>query len=229
MRKMAGLQAIAMGLLLTGAVSLCAQGKYPKMAPVAEYREARAGAEIALARSAAPPSISDNAEVLVMGARGYERAAAGTNGFVCVVERSWATEPGDAEFWNTKIRAPICFNPAAARSVLPDYLKRSEWVLAGVSEDAILERTKAAVAAKTLPAPEPGAMCYMMSKQGYLNDRDVHWHPHLMFFTPHTADAAWGANLHGSPVLAAQGKIEPGTVFFIPVMHWSDGTPAPMM
>jgi hypothetical protein len=164
-----------------------------------------------------------------MGEHGYERAAAGKNGFVCVVERSWANEPGDAEFWNTKVRAPICFNPVAVRSVLPVYLKRTEWVLAGVSEDEILKRTKDAVAAKTLEKPEPGAMCYMMSKQQYLGDRDVHWHPHLMFFLPHTPDAAWGANLPGSPMMAAQSKVDFNSLFLVAVMQWSDGAAAPAM
>jgi hypothetical protein len=67
-------------------------------------------------------------------------------------------------------------------------------------------------------------MCYMLSKQGYLNDHDGHWHPHLMFFLPTTEAASWGANLNGSPVFAAQGDPEPVTTFLVPVMAWSDGT-----
>ena len=47
-------------------------------------------------------------------------------------------------------------------------------------------------------------MSFMMSKQGYLSDADGHWHPHLMFFVAHTDAAAWGANLRGSPIIAAQ-------------------------
>ena len=48
--------------------------------------------------------------------------------------------------------------------------------------------------------PEPGAMSYMMSKDGYLNDEVGHWHPHLMFHIPKTDSASWGANLPASPV-----------------------------
>jgi hypothetical protein len=203
-----------------------AKAAYPTMVPIAQYRLAARSEEVTLARSAAPRSIADNADVLTLGSHGYETAVKGKNGFVCVVERSWAVGFDDAQFWNPKVRSPICFNPAAARSVLPGYLERTGWVLAGVSKAEMLARTKAALAANTLPAPEPGAMCYMMSKQGYLSDDTGHWHPHLMFFLAHTDGAAWGADLEGSPVFAAQGDPEPVTTFMVPVLKWSDGTPA---
>jgi hypothetical protein len=199
---------------------------YPAMAPIAQYRVATRSDEITLARSAAPTSISGNADVLTLGSRGYETAVKGKNGFVCVVERSWANNFDDAQFWNPKIRAPICFNQAAAHSFLPEYLQRTSWVLANVSKSVMLARTKAALAANTLSSPEPGAMCYMMSKQGYLSDADGHWHPHVMFYLAHTDSAAWGANLEDSPIFAAQGNPEPVTTFMVPVTKWSDGTPA---
>jgi hypothetical protein len=44
-------------------------------------------AEIALARSAAPASISDKAEVMVLRRDGYATAVKGSNGFTCIVER----------------------------------------------------------------------------------------------------------------------------------------------
>src|ERR1700733_4952512 len=90
------------------------KAEYAAMAPVDAYLIADANSEIALARSGAPASISDAAEVMVLGPNGYTSAAKGTNGFLCIVERSWGAETDDAEFWNPKIRAPICFNPAAA-------------------------------------------------------------------------------------------------------------------
>jgi hypothetical protein len=69
-------------------------------------------------------------------------------------------------------------------------------------------------------------MAFMMSKHGFLGDEAGHWHPHLMFFVPHTSSIAWGADLAGSPVFAAQDTIEPTTTFFVLVTKWSDGTPA---
>jgi hypothetical protein len=201
---------------------------YPSMAPIQQYRLANAAEEIALSRSAAPTSISGDASVLTLGSHGYETAAKGKNGFVCLVWRSWTAGFQDAEFWNPKLRAPICLNRAAVRSVLPAYLERTEWALAGASKAEMIDRTKAALAANRIAVPEPGAMAYMMSKQGYLSDTDGHWHPHLMFFLAHTDGADWGAGLHGSPVFAAQGDPEPITTFSVPVTKWSDGTVADM-
>jgi hypothetical protein len=205
-----------------------AKAAYPSMAPIEQYRVANASEEIALSRSAAPASISGDASILILGNRGYDTAVKGKNGFVCLVERSWASGFDDAEFWNPKLRSPICFNAAAARTVLPIYLKRTEWVIAGTSKSAMLDRSKADLAAKRTVAPESGAMSFMMSKQGHLNDQVGHWHPHLMFFLAHVDGADWGADLHGSPVFAAHSDPDPFTTFFVPVPKWSDGTPADM-
>jgi hypothetical protein len=203
------------------------KASYPNMAPIDQYLMDR-NAEIALARSAAPESISGDAEVRVLGRHGYETVAKGKNGFVCLVERSWMAPFDFAQFWNPKMRGPICFNPAAVRSILPLTFKRTELVLAGFSKPQIIDGIKA-FAAKELPPLEPGAMCYMMSKQGYLNDSVGHWVPHLMFYVPLTDPKSWGADLAGSPVMLNpqfQGAPEPITEFMIPVSNWSDGTAA---
>lgn len=201
---------------------------YPEMAPVAQYRISARDDEIALARTAAPPSISKDAEVLVLGERGYETAVKGKNGFVCFVERSWDAGFDDAEFWNPKLRAPNCFNPPAVRSVLPQYLKRTEWVLAGVSRQDMKAKARSAVAGHEFKSPEPGAFSFMLSKDGYVSDDAAGpWLPHVMFFVPHGQAATWGAGLEGSPVIGKDGSdIEP-TVLFVPVRRWSDGSPAP--
>jgi len=206
-----------------------AKSVYPAaMVPLAQYLAARPSEEIALAQSAAPPSISGGAEVLTLGDHGYRTVVKGKNGFVCLVERSWAAGFDDVEFWNPKVRGPICFNPAGARSVLPGYLERTQWALAGSSKSDMVTRIRSAVASKHFVMPEPGAMCYMMSKEGYLSGADGHWHPHLMFFLAHTDGAAWGADLKGSPIFAAQSDPDPVTTFIVPVVKWSDGTPAGM-
>jgi hypothetical protein len=129
-----------------------------RMAPVDQYLMERNG-EIALARSAAPESISRDAEVLVLGRQGYESAAKGKNGFVCMVERSWTAGIDDPEFWNPKLRAPICFNPPAARSYLPLTIRKTELALAGQSKAQMFDSIKAAFDNKELPTPESGAMC----------------------------------------------------------------------
>jgi hypothetical protein len=199
-----------------------AKPPYPAMAKIEQYRMV-SSEEISLARSAAPASISGEAEILTLGDHGYETALKGKNGFICLVERSWASGFDDAGFWNPKLRAPICHNPAAAHSILPDYLERTKWVLAGVSKADMLERAKSAAAANT-SGPEPGALSLMLSKQGYLGDAAGHWHPHLMFYLAHTNSTAWGADLDGSPVSSSQGYPESITTFYVLVPKWSDGT-----
>ncbi|ABF41647.1 hypothetical protein Acid345_2646 [Candidatus Koribacter versatilis Ellin345] len=197
---------------------------YPSMAPAEQYQMAR-DAEISMARSAAPPSVSQDAEILVLGQKGYEVAAKGSNGFTCLVQRSWAAGVDFPEFWNPKLRAPICLNAEATRSILPHFTSKAEWALAGLTKEQIAERIKAALHSPKFPDVEPGAMCYMMSKDQYLNDRAVHWHPHLMFFSAAVDPATWGANLKESPLIADTDKSENVTIFMLTVSKWSDGTP----
>jgi hypothetical protein len=205
--------------------------KYPHMAAVEQYLMTDRKAEIALARSAAPDSSSNDAAVLVLGRHGYETAVKGKNGFVCAVERGWMGPSDAPEFWNPKIRGPICFNPPAARSVLPITYKRTEMVLAGKTKAEIVEGNKAAFERDELPALEPGAMSYMMSREAYLTDDDDHNLAHLMFYTPALDGKVWGADLPKSPVLLnPQFKgAQPIDVFVVPVGRWSDGTSAPVM
>ena len=204
-----------------------AKTAYPSMAPLDQYLMQR-DAEIDLARSAAPESISQDADVMVLGRRGYETAVKGKNGFVCMVQRSWAAGTDEPEFWNPKMRAPICFSPPAARFYVPVTLKRTELILAGRSPAQMLQTVAAAFDNKELPTLESGAMCYMMSKQGYLNDAAGHWHPHLMFYFPLTDPPAWGASLPGSPIIGVKDAEDRLTVFLIPVAKWSDGTADPL-
>src|SRR6516164_466662 len=172
-----------------------AKTPYPSMAPLEQYLMEDHNAEIALALSAAPQSISADADVLVLGRHGYETAIKGKNGFVCLVERSWTAPIDNPNFWNPKGRAPLCLNAAAARSYLPRTIKRTDLILAGRTKAQMVETIAAAIDKKELPAMEPGAMCYMLSRQGYLSDEDGHWHPHLMFFVSQAGPSAWGADL----------------------------------
>jgi hypothetical protein len=208
-------------VLLSAASTLSSAGAavYPSMAPLARYDISGRAAEIALARSAAPASISGGAQILVLGKRGYETAVKGGNGFVCLVERSWDMNFNSPEFWNPKVRSPQCFNAAGASSVLPRYLERTRWVLAGES----IARMRARTQKRLLPAP--GSVCYMMSRQAYLNDTIAGpWHSHVMFFGL-AKPADWGANLPGSPMAADAAAYEPVTIFMVVVQKWSDGTP----
>ncbi|MFY9631280.1 MAG: hypothetical protein WAJ94_06680 [Candidatus Cybelea sp.] len=220
-------------VLLAGAFALAATAGNDTMAPLSQYLMSPQ-AEIALARSAAPAAISKHATIVVLGPRGYAVAEKGQNGFTCIVERGWMQPFGAPNFWNVKMRAPICYNAAASRTVLPYTFKRTEMALAGASKLQMQDRILTAIAAHALPAPEPSSMAYMMSKSQYLNDGAKAWYPHVMIFTHmddgKDAGASWGADRRLSPVVFdSQDKMpEPWTCFFIPVAHWSDGTPAPL-
>jgi|SRR5579862_1048617 len=221
------------GLVVLLGVTLQAAGqdaktKYPSMAPLEQYLMEQ-NAEIALARTAAPESISQDAEIMVLGRQGYETAVKGKNGFVCLVWRSWTAGTDDPDFWNPKLRSPVCFNAAAARSQIPMTHKKTEVILASRSKEQMADAVKAAFDRIELSTPEPGAMCYMMSKQQYLNDRGKHWHPHLMFFLPLEDTTAWGADAPGSPVIGIKDDLDRLTLFLIPVGKWSDGTDAATM
>ena len=224
-------RAIALIIMLGIALPAKAQDaktKYPSMAPVDQYLMADRNAEIALAKSAAPDSISGDATVLVLTRHGYETAIKGKNDFVCLVERSWAAGIDDPNFWNPKLRGPICYNAPATRTYLNRIIKKTEMILAGRSKAQMFDAIKAAVDKKELPAMEIGAMCYMLSKQGYLSDSAGHWHPHLMFFISGDDPKAWGADLPGSPIISSSGGQEHVIIFMVPVGRWSDGTPDAM-
>jgi hypothetical protein len=209
------------------AVAQAGKAAYPAMAPLEQYLISDQESEIALARSAAPSSISDNAEVMVLGREGYKSVVKGANGFLCIVERSWAQGEDDAEFWNPKMRAPHCFNAQAARSFAPIYLMKTRLVLAGKSKAEIAQAVATALDDRELPALQPGAMAYMMSKQQYLNDRGKSWHPHVMFYSPGDMTRSWAADDPNSPFLVNNDPEERVTILFILADKWSDGTAAP--
>ena len=211
-----------------------AKAPYPSMAPVEQYLMANRNAEIALARSAAPDAISGDAKILVLGRHGYETAAEGKNGFVCVVERGWMSPSNAPEFWNPKLRGPVhCFQIRQPRDPFCRLTyKRTELAIgAGKTKAEIIEGNKAAFEKGELPPLEPGSMSYMMSKGAYLTDRGDHNVAHLMFYAPPLDGKAWGADLTNSPVMLNPqfDGVQPIDVFIVPVGRWSDGSAAPVM
>jgi hypothetical protein len=228
---------ISIGFLVPKAAAQ--SDKYSKMAPVDQYLMER-NAEILLARSAAPDSISSDATILVLGRQGYETAARGKNGFVGMAERSWMAAFDSPEFWNPKVRGAECLNRLGTRSILPIADLRTRMVMAGHSKAEIVSAVKAAFDNKQLPDLENGGMAFMMSKSAYLYDEGDHNGPHLMFFTALKGGKNWGAGALGSPVVSgpywfksskepSQAKgLPPILVFAVEVAKWSDGTAAPM-
>ena len=204
---------------------------YVTMAPAAKYLMPDRAKEIALARTAGPASVSAHATVLVLTRTGYVVAVKGTNGWVCWVDRAWTSGLDDPEFWNWKNRSAQCANPPAVRSVLPQFLARAKWALAGDTREQIAEKAKAAYASHQFTDPAPGSFSFMLSKESYLNDEVMGpWRPHVMLFIAQSQLATYAAGFDGSPILGPP----PGTFrayepipIFIPVRRWSDGSPAP--
>jgi hypothetical protein len=194
------------------------ESPYPTMAPIEQYRMDR-DTEIALARTAAPPSISRDAEILVLGQRNFETAVQGKNGFVCAVGRAFAGPLTNPEFWSPKNRSPVCYNPPAVRSLLPYAMKQTGMALAGASKAQITDAIRTAVARKELGAPESGSMAYMMSKKAYLTDRGGHNLAHLMFELPRNGV------IRDDPAFLVSWDPAPVIEFNVPVGQWSDGTP----
>jgi hypothetical protein len=211
--------------------------KYPRMAPIDEYLMNR-DAEIAMARSAAPVAVSRDATVLVLTRKGWETAVKGTNGFVCMVERAWASSIDFPEVWNPKMRGADCLNPAAARTILPVVYKLTQMALAGDSEKQRIAGIQAAFAKREIPTLEPGAIGYMMSRESYLSDDAPSDLSHIMFFLPtRKDDSEWGGWLPHVPLgsfsywFPNPGHENPMDrqlpslrVLIIMVPRWSDGT-----
>ncbi|MEO8562462.1 MAG: hypothetical protein ABI601_10330 [bacterium] len=216
---------ILAALALLAATPAAAQ----QAADLGPYLIADRAAEATLARSAAPNAVSDSATALVLTREGFVEVAKGTNGFSCLVLRSFLGGVDDPGYWSPKVRAPHCFNPPAARTVLVETLERARWVMAGVSKTEIAARMTRGYASHAFPAPAAGAMAYMLSPHQYLSDADPHWMPHVMFYYDHSLPAsAWGAGDMNAPIINASAGDPHGAVLtlFIPVRRWSDGTTA---
>ena len=127
---------------------------YPAMAPLDQYLIADRDQEIALAKSAAPPALSSNASVMVLEKDGYHTAIEGKNGFTCIVERGWMSPLDSTDFWNPKLRGPVCYNPPAVRSILPYTILRTRLILSGLTKDQMVDSIRSQLADGLLPLPE---------------------------------------------------------------------------
>jgi len=188
----------ALLLLATIATPLAAQGKYP---PVDAYLMPR-DAEIALARSAAPPALADRASVKVLTKSGFEVAQEGDNGLVCLVMRGFSAPTYTpaafrAIVYDPAIHAPICFAAPAVRAVLPYYELRTKLALAGKDPDQITEALQAAYVKGELPRRDGATFAYMFSSHQHLGPGIGAWHPHMMVFVPYADAATVGATPFG--------------------------------
>lgn len=184
--------------------------------------------EVALARSAAPAVVSDDATVLVFGADGYREARAGTNGFTCLVERSWSSPFGPhGDFYNPRLRAPICFNPVAARANLREYLRRTALALEGKTWREVQEGVARDIASGALRPPDGLGMSYMMSDGQLLGTRTGRFQPHVMFYAPYTDGTQIGADSQNPHAMIFEYEGGPYSAIIVPVDEWIPAPAAP--
>ena len=204
-----------------GAAAVSAQS--PKQPPpLSEYLMPR-DAEIALARSAAPANISERATIKVLTASGFEVAGKGDNGFVCLVMRGWSAPtytpaPFRDLVYDPKVYAPICFDPEAARTVMPYYELRTRLGMERKTPDQIAEGVQATYARGELLKRDGVSFAYMWSADQSLGPGVGHWHPHMMVFAPYYKSTMLGSNAPGSPLpQVTDDEGTPFTVVVIPV------------
>jgi len=206
---------------LSGTMLRAQEHKYP---PISDYLMA-ADAESALAKSAAPPNVSDRATIKLLTPSGYQVAHEGTNGFVCMVMRGWSAPTYTPEqfrdlVYDATVRAPICFDPSAALVVLPYYELRSKLAMQGYSPDQIAQRVEAAYARGELPRRDGVTFAYMWSADQHLASGIGHWHPHMMVFSPYYKNGMLGENQFGAPL--PQVSDDAGTPFAVVVIPVDD-------
>ena len=208
--------------LMVGVTSLASFGQAMKYPPLSAYVMQR-DAEIALARSAAPASISDHATIKVFTTNGYEIAREGDNGFVCFVMRGFTGAPmyTPAQVrmiaYDPKTVAPICLDPHASKTVLPYYELRTKLGIEGKTPEQIAEAVQAAYSKGEIPKRDEVSFGYMWSADQVLGPGG-HWHPHIMVFAPNYANPMLGPNeLGGHLPVVSDDAGTPFAVVVIPV------------
>jgi hypothetical protein len=205
-------------LFVIGQADLGAQ--MPTYPPLREYLMSRE-AELQLVRTAAPPGITEGATLKVLTQTGYVVAQEGRNGFTCLAMRGWSAPTyTPREFvgftYDATIRAPICFDPIASRTVLPYYELRSKLGIDRRSPAEIADTVARAYASGRLPKREGVSFAYMWSAEQHLGPGIGHWLPHMMVFAPYYTNAMVGGNAFGSP--APQLSDDAGTPFAVVVI-----------
>jgi hypothetical protein len=187
---------------LTGFAALGTLAQEMKYPPVEEYLMPQ-DAEIALAKSAAPDNISGKATIKVLTASGFQVVREGDNGFVCLVMRGFGAPtftPTNLRnlVYDSKLRAPICFDPQAAQTVVPYYELRHKLGLRGRTPDEIAKAVSDAYSTGALPKRDRVSFAYMWSADQILGPAG-HWHPHMMVFSPHYENSMLGGNQGSAP------------------------------
>jgi len=172
--------------------------------------------EVALARSAAPNKVSSRATVKILTTSGYKEAVKGDNGFTCIVMRGWSVPFIRKPEYYGKMRAPICYDPVASRTILPYQELCAKLGLAGKDVETINHEVAMAYALGELPKIESVAFAYMWSADQDLGLEAKHWHPHMMVYAPYYTNSMLGDN--DPATLAPFVSPDAGTPFAIVII-----------
>lgn len=160
-----------------------------------------AAEEAALARSAAEPAISADADVWVLTADGYRLHARGTNGWSCIVERD-----------HPESLAPICYDPEGTRALVPGVRRVEELRRAGIGYRAAVDSVEALYRSGALPEPARPVLSYMLSpgQRLYASPEGPAigaWKPHVMIFHPSFSEQALALPRDGSAMVSHLGRV----------------------
>jgi hypothetical protein len=173
------------GVLSIGVLSNGAAAQDTPQEPTKEVRLIDASVprerQTELALSAAPTEVSSKATVYILGPKGYEKIREGTNGFSCLVERSFIGTTQTSS-------APACFDAEGSRTLVQTFLRREELRAQGKSEAEIKDDIAKGYKDGRFKVPGPGFL-YMMSNENYVYDSESKESgfvpPHLMFYAPY--------------------------------------------
>jgi hypothetical protein len=196
-----GLLSIAV-LLSTTAIQGMAQ-ELPKVFDASFPREQ----QMALAESAAPAEVSSKATVYVLGAKGYEKAREGTNGFSCFVGRH-LIKPTETTI------EPACFDAEGSRTLLVAYMHGEELRISGKSEEDIKADFVSGFKEGRYKYPSKPGFLYMMSSENRLGPTSGKsagiFPPHLMFYAPNMTTQDIGLDTESLGKLDYLGMTHPG-------------------
>jgi len=172
------------GVLSIGVLSSGAAAQDKPQEPAREVHLVTASTprerQIDLALSAAPTEVSSKAAVYILGPKGYEKVREGTNGFSCLIERSFKGTTQTSS-------APACFDAEGSGSIMVAYLRREELRAEGKSEEEVKEDIAQGYEDGRFKVPGPGFL-YMMSNENFVynnvSGKSGFVAPHLMFYAP---------------------------------------------
>jgi hypothetical protein len=215
---------LSLSVLVMSVAATAAYAAAPQYPPLSSYMMTP-DAEAALAKSAAPANVADHASIEILTDAGYQTIIQGDNGFTCMVMRGWSAPtytptPYRDLVYDAALRAPICFNPVAARAILPLQHLRAKLGMEGKDPDQIAEGVQAAYATGKLPSIETVAFAYMFSADMYLGPQVGHFHPHIMVYAPYYTNKMLGDNARSTlQMRVSDDEGTPFTVVIIPVDH----------